>query len=94
MRKPVRASVLAATDQKPSSGDAPVRRRPMGLPLDPASLEVVRSIVSAHGLTEAAHLLGMARNTVAQAAAGAGLREGTRLQLAIAIATAQTGSKA
>jgi hypothetical protein len=76
------ASALALDDDSsPRTHDAPrvSRAARLGIPLSGEWLPAARALVNAKGLTEAARLLGTSRNTMAAAAGGAGLREGTRL---------------
>lgn len=49
------------------------------VPLEEADLAAVRALIAATSLTEAARRLDVARTTLAPVAAGAAVREGTRL---------------
>jgi len=51
-------------------------------PLDDGDLALARALVTEHGLTDAARALDLPRATLAQAAAGSRLREGTRMVVA------------
>lgn len=56
-----------------------------GSPLDGESQTFLRKLIADYGIDEAARMLGVPRNTLAPAAAGAGARAGTKLLFANAI---------
>lgn len=94
---PDRAAALDTSteaDPSPRANDARrvSRTARLGLPLSAEPLALARTLVADEGLTDAARLLGTSRNTLAAAAGGAGLREGTRVLLEQRLRGLQTAS--
>ncbi len=78
---PTAAPVHPTTIEIVASAELTRRRPPLAScrPLDDADLALARKAISDLGLTEAARALDVPRNTLAGAAGGARLREGTRM---------------
>lgn len=69
---------------------APLAATSRARPLDEDAKKAVQDLITAHGLLGAARALDMPRHTVAMGAAGAALREGTRLMFTARLALVAT----
>ena len=67
------------------------QRLPSCRPLDDADQGVVRELIAQHGLSDAARITGVPKNTLAAAAGGARLREGTRMLLSARLRRHEAG---